>query len=36
MGFGHPKSENNRVNEADTKHATLIPESYIFLFTTSK
>ena len=27
MGFGNSKNENNRVNEADTKHATLIPES---------
>jgi len=27
MGIGNSKRNNNRVNEADTRHATLIPES---------
>lgn len=27
MGVSNSKSKNSRVNEADTKHASLIPES---------
>ena len=27
MGFGNSTNKNNRVNESDTKHASLIPES---------
>ena len=27
MGAGSPNKEDDRVNEADTKHATFIPES---------